>query len=768
MEWVHVSDLVSQYKLAQEDVMLYVGHVLSSLGFQGQQGTLTAELVPPRCVNSSEDQASAFLGYGEVLEPVDKAKTYRNTDVDAARRPEQMGTLSTGNPVSASGVREAASSFPAQSLETVEQSVEQYIAACKLCLTGERLEQALNAKRAQDGDAAIEEESENAELTSRSSQVDQVAALVLLQGDRVLCRYTADGTVYLFAETLRPLTGQQYTAWLQRHNSHQIDVRRAKKKGKSEEDLLSHKSEMERIELKEGVEGAVAALSRALEPWLAGRAIESEILRQLPALVKKAPETSYRFFSAVNEAGQSRRPTAPHKTTRYLLWVLQLPETIDFNAPAADPLAASASLRLHPGYLMQFLQPTTSDHATPEALKAGQAFLPTPLQQVDAEDLDKRFLPSLLCSMKAEHFMDGLGRHQPKLATSVRSAIHVHAADVEVREAGVAEAFVADCSSHFSQLHPAGDAMAPDKEAQRSTAMESFIDEAAREQLCLQLRGQALDYSKKAFTQLRVGADVFYLLQSLKKKVETRLLRGLHTCVRSGDLLAIYSEASEPVLWMEVKSVKRLPSYLDAAREFGDLIYPGLQEMSSEEVDRLFFELHANSMQRRDWEAFFRKPGDRIVCWSVEPAPPDSIKPTGGRERAHIEAVNRIKRINAAARQSDVAVVPGRGARQLARLAAALVDKDVQVRSSLASLRLRLALRNAFRSVRLSRLEQARKGQGASEFSGHVAWVTRIQAWVRGVLARRRAALLKLPLEVTPTTNVDLEDTTPGEQGQHS
>ena len=770
MEWVHIKDLLSQYKLAGEDVMLYVEQVRSVLGFQGQHASvLSAELVPPRLGNGQEEQAAAFLGYGEVLEPVDKLKAHRNADVDAVWRPERMGTLvSSGAPLGAVGERELASSFPAQPLETVEQSVEQYIAACKQCLTGERLQQALKAKRAKDGDSVLEGEAEDTELTSRSGQVDQVAALVLLRGDQVLCRHTMDGTVYLFAETLRPLTGAQYTAWLQRYNAHRIDVRRAKKEGKTEADLLAHKTEMERVELKEGVESAATSLARAIEPWLAGRAVESEVLDRLPALVKTAPETSYRFFSAVNEAGQSRRPTAPAKTTKYLLWVLQLPAETDFSSPAADPLAAGGALQSGPGFVRQFFQPTEGMSLTPEALRPGQVFSPSPVQHVDAGSSDKKPAPSSLCSMGVEHFLDSLGQFQPRLANAARAAIHVHATGVEVQDSGVAEAFAMECASHFAQIYPAEDWSTPAKEAQRSKALEAFIDEASRERVSSQLKSQVMDYSKRVYTQLRVGADVFYFLQSLRKTVETRLLRGLHRCVRVGDLLAIRAESKEPVLWMEVKRVKRLPSYAEAAREFGDLIYPGLREMNPVEVDRLFFELHANSMSREEWTAFFRKPGDRIVCWSVEPVPPDSIKPSGGQERDHIEGVSRVRRANAAAQHSEEAVKPGRGARQLARMAADLVDRASHVGAVLGRLRLSWALRGALCSWRRSRYMKALLIQGADPSSKYALGATRMQARMRGMLARRRAARLTSPIKVAQSPAVELDCDASAGQKQRS
>ena len=166
--------------------------------------------------------------------------------------------------------------------------------------------------------------------------------------------------------------------------------------------------------------------------------------------------------------------------------------------------------------------------------------------------------------------------------------------------------------------------------------------------------------------------------------------------------------------------------------------------------------------------AFFRKPGDRIVCWSVEPVPPDSIKPSGGQERDHIEGVSRVRRANAAAQHSEEAVKPGRGARQLARMAANLVDRASHVGAVLGRLRLSWALRGALCSWRRSRYMKALLIQGADPSSKYALGATRMQARMRGMLARRRAARLTSPIKVAQSPAVELDCDASAGQKQRS
>jgi hypothetical protein len=108
---------------------------------------------------------------------------------------------------------------------------------------------------------------------------------------------------------------------------------------------------------------------------------------------------------------------------------------------------------------------------------------------------------------------------------------------------------------------------------------------------------------------------------------------------------------------------------------YGDNIYPDVEAMSPAEIDELFFSMHDRSMNRAEWESFFRKPGRRVACWELKPLPEDCLKPSGEMDKSHVESVNRITRRKQEEKVQEGGVYqPGEGGYRLARLTRLLLE----------------------------------------------------------------------------------------------
>ena len=236
------------------------------------------------------------------------------------------------------------------------------------------------------------------------------------------------------------------------------------------------------------------------------------------------------------------------------------------------------------------------------------------------------------------------------MAVAIRCALHVHVPSLNPK--GVAEVFISGAEDAFDG-RVMRESMSVPEESKKGldddTLRRSFVDTLADDRYANEhFYDRAIDYSKKVYCVLRVGAAVYYYLQRGSKIVETRLYRGLHRFVRAGDLLAFVAEEGEPTLWFEVIQVWYTRSYAEAVKKYGDNIYPDVESMSPTEIDELFFDMHSSSMNRAEWESFFRKPGRRVACWELRPLPADCIKPTGEMDKSHLESV-RLCRLDTSA-----------------------------------------------------------------------------------------------------------------------
>jgi regulator of nonsense transcripts 1 len=680
MEWVHFADLARGYKQTTEEAFRHIRGVRLRMGFEdaAEKGAKLQVLLA-RAGEGSEQEEDDFLGYGDIPEPIDRLRGARSVEADVAWVPEQMGTLRSGSAAESNSlegrqatVLEAAEE---EAIEPVSEQVDKYLAACRKYLTGERLKTALKEKRAKEGDKVEDAaERQDAELTSKSGQVERVAVLVVLQGDKVLCRFSTDGTVAAFAETLMPLTGSEYKDWMVRHQNYLLDKQAALNRGgkKAEEQVLSNKTTMEQVYILEPLENASHALERALEPWFCDREVGVFVRAQLKAVTKADPQQALRFFSAVDEKGTSRKPGAPAKTSKYMVWTLVLPETTDLAVGPSD--AAVFSIPAGGGYKRVFIPPSTQ--VRPQEIVSGGQHLPSAIQQVSDEG-DSVWGAEALCTMNVEQFLSRLGRAQPRLAVAVRCALHVHVPSLN--PVGVAEAFIAGAEHAFG-VEVGLEAKDVPEEIRKSfgdgTLMRGFVDTLVADSYANEhFYEKAADYSKKVYCLLRVGADVYYYLQRGLKMVETRLYRGLHRFVRAGDLLAFVAEDGEPTLWFEVRRVWYTRSYAEAVRTYGDNIYPDVEAMSPAEIDELFFSMHDRSMNRAEWESFFRKPGRRVACWELKPLPEDCLKPSGEMDKSHVESVNRITRRKQEEKVQEGGVYqPGEGGYRLARLTRLLLE----------------------------------------------------------------------------------------------
>ena len=678
-EWVTVAHLETAYKPVADESMRYIRCVLAKYGLAASatvDAKQTEFLAAQAMVVSKVHNVVAFLGFGEVPEPVSKLKSNRTPEADSAWCPEVMGSLHTGDAPAAPTL--SAQAFSALRIESVEEQTAKYLEACSKYLTGDRLDEALKVERGKDGEETEEEERQK-DLTSRSGQLDRVAVLLPVHKGRILCHYSQDGLTTFFSEALMPLTGGAYKDWLLKNQNYKRDVQRAKKKKQPVDDILKGKTAMERFYLQEPFEKAHAALARGLEPWFADRECGAWIREALVSATAVEPESALRFFAAVNEFGRLQKPGAPAKAVKYMVWVLSIPDDVSLERALVD----QSYLRVHTGDVMRVLLPSSSERVPTEFDAASLA--PDPVVCAKRDDPSQTPLHALV-SMEAEQFLEELGRAEPRAAVASRCALHVHAPSLSVAKSGTAEAFFSAAEHAYEQVHGVDSEGFIDERASEGFADILSVDRVAHE--CFY--ETAVDLSDRTYCILRVGSEVYDLIKRRKKTWETRLLKGLHSHVTPRNVLGFVAEEGQPVLWSECVAVMRVRDHKEAVAKLGDAVYPDAAEMYPEEIDRVFFEIHSKSMSRREWDDFHSRPGPRVVCWELKLIEGDTLMPAGRTELGHVEAARRIRGLK---KENELSIQghykPGDGAYRLARLTRSLLSvlypyRDAQSRSLLA------------------------------------------------------------------------------------